>query len=302
MVQHSFIYNVRQGVVTLRRVPYLPLSLGVFGVLVAVLLAIAIRGLRYPIGRNSSNRMGSVTGRIELRHALVSIGLLIALTGLALTGDFDAGWLPYHNASLGYSFFDVGLSGFIVFVFIDQVQNGSKRRIWKEVRRQTIVELQRELNGIAADVILVTGASGVAAISPNATEKEETEAMRKATLERMQMLAADTNQLRGSVIDGLLDRAFPDLFSMRATRLRTLELRNWQDFLDPKRIGLMIDLEQLLDSLETHLVILRKERKFESELARKSAELYEKTVYEDLQLLLKRILQGVKDGLITVLP
>src|SRR5208282_620044 len=101
---------------------------------------------------------------------------------------------------------------------------------------------------------------------------------------------------------GLFDRAFPELFSMRAERLQRLELRTWGDFLDPQEVGLMIDLERLLDTLETHLVIVAKDRKYTDKLSAKLAESYENAVYEDLQLLLKRILKGVMDGLITILP
>lgn len=55
-------------------------------------------------------------------------------------------------------------------------------------------------------------------------------------------------------------------------------------------------------TLETHLVIVAKEREHTDGLSRKFAQSYEELVYADLQLLLKRILKDVSDGLVSVLP
>jgi hypothetical protein len=284
-------------------VPKVPLSLEISIIVTAFILGVIYLGLRNPVRTvYSSNPIKSVVERIEVRHSLASLGLLIALFGLALTGEFDAKWLPIHNSGLGYSLFDVGLSGFIVFLFVDEILNGRKRRRWKSVREQTNLDLQRELDGIAADVILVTGASGVAVMSPGTSPEEETKALRESTLTRMKDLSEKVDELRASVVPGLFDQAFPELFSKRASRLQRLEIRNWGDFLDPHRIGLVIDLERLLDTLETHLMIVAKERRHTDRLSQKFAKSYEDLVYEDLQLLLKRILKGVSDGLISVLP
>ena len=262
-------------------------------VVTLILVAIAVAGVR-----------GSQIRRkqIGLRSSLVSIGILIAFFGIILTGDFITPWVGYYNKELGYTLVDVGLSGFVVFIFIDTLLFRNKRRVWKDIHVQMKALVETELNGITTDVMMITGVRAVAIEKMGESVSDTTDLYRKSALADMENLASDMKKLRARVPKELFDGAYGEIFAQRAKRLQQLQLSYWSEFLDPRQVALMINLEQLLDSLDTQLAIVVKQRQAKDALSKGFAELYEDAVYEDLQRLLATLARGCHEGLITLMP
>jgi hypothetical protein len=236
----------------------------------------------------------------------LSMGALAVIVGLTVTGDFVRPWVGYYNPGLGYTFVDVGFGAFIVFIFIDRLLLRERREYWKEVGAKARNLVKTELMGIVADVLSVTMVSRPSFAPVDATNEELLQLEKEATLKGMETQANDLQVLRDSVSEDFLDGKYGEIFSTRAKRLADLQLRYWSNFLEPKLVALMIDIEQLLDILDTHIKIVAKDREQErattsSELSKRLAAMYVEEVYKDLQNLMKKLLAGIQENLIEML-
>jgi hypothetical protein len=258
------------------------------------------------LGIGSKGSSSDTSLRPSLLITLV-LGASIVILGLLVTGDFAKPWTgwPGYNSALGYTFADVGLGAFIVYIFIDTLLLREKRQHWKEVGVRARKLVKTELMGILVDVIFSTNLTRGSFGSNSASEEELLRAEKEATVKAMENQANDLSAIRDSVSEDLLDGKHGDIFSLRAKRLGNLQLRYWSNFLEPKLVALMMDLEQLLDVLDTHIKIVAQDRVRErsrtpSILSKQLSLMYVEQVYKDLQPLLRKLLEGVNENLIEV--
>lgn len=63
---------------------------------------------------------------------IVIAGLLVAIFGLIVSGDFVKPWVGYYSPGLGYAFFDLGLGALVVYVIVETIVERSRAREWKQ--------------------------------------------------------------------------------------------------------------------------------------------------------------------------
>jgi hypothetical protein len=288
-----------------------PRTLSALWVVVFLSLAVilSIAELFSP-SKSAESRTRERLYRMRIRPSLLVTAVLGAFTvivGLLLTGDFAKPWVgwPGYNPGLGYTIIDVGLGAFLVYIFIETLLLRERRQHWKEVEVRARKLVKTQLMGILADVISATNLTRTSFASIDASKEEISGAEKEATVRAMEQQASDLQAIRDSVSEDVLDGKYGDIFSSRAKRLGDLQARYWSDFLEPRLVALLIDLEELLDISDMHIKIVAQDRERArstppSDLSKQLADLYVEEVYKDLQNLLKKLLEGVKENLIEV--
>jgi hypothetical protein len=211
---------------------------------------------------------------------------VIGIFGIALTADFGKPWGGLSAADWGWVFVSWAGDVAIVYLIVEYIDE----RGWKKVEAKVMQLIRRELTGIVIDIANASGASPVATFMPtDGTEEEERQALRKAELENMKRFAGDINNVRTEAQrQGVLFAGgYGPLFSHRADRLADFHLR-YSRFLDPKLVGLMMDLEDHLEALDSDVAIVQKPVLL--------ASTYREQAYRELQALLKRIVEAVESG------
>ena len=207
----------------------------------------------------------------------------------------------FPDQNLGYTFLEWAGDVILVYLIIDILLLRDDRRRWNDVKDRVLDLVRGELTGILIDVNSVTGA-GIAPITlpRNASEEEEKTAYNKAILKEMKELSTDLDLLKKEVDPHLLRGDFGTLFSDRAKSLGDLQLKYWSKFLEPRQMALIIDLQRLLESLDTHISITKKYKQWgkKSELSKWTGETFERLVYNDLANLLTVLSQNIDMGMI----
>jgi len=235
---------------------------------------------------------------------IIACIVVVMLTlGLLISGDVTGPLNWFHNQNLGYSL--LGWTGDIVLVYfiVDTLLLKEERHRWESVKDKVEKLVDAELTGILIDVNMVTGANvAVVTLPPDSTKREEVAALRKATLEKMKELIDDPDILRKEVDPHLLRGDYGTLFANRARRLGDLQLKYWSKFLEPKQMALIIDLQRLLESLDTHIGIVVKYEKWgrDSELSKLTAREHEGYAFDTIKALLVILVENVELGMITM--
>jgi hypothetical protein len=234
---------------------------------------------------------------------IACIVIAMLALGALVSGDITGPINGFHNQSLGYTI--LGWTGEIVLLgfVVDTLLLRDERRRWQSVKDKVAKLIDSELTGILIDVNMVTGA-GVAVVTlpGNSTEQEEFSELRKATLQKMKELIDDPAILRKEVDPHLFRGDYGTLFASRARHLGDLQLKYWSKFLEPEQMGLIIDLERLLRSLDTHIGIVVKYDKWgqTSELSKLTAREHEGYACDTLKALLALLVENVEAGTITM--
>lgn len=238
-------------------------------------------------------------------------GIVLAVLGFLYTGDYPKLAAFSNLPGLGYALVDVGLGAVAVFILIDSLLLRQRRidqqkdaKFWEKVGSRVNELLKGELMGIVADVTLATNASPVISAPIDATSDQLAALEKEATLKVMERMASDIDFLKENVQQAamnILNGEFGNLFSERAKRLGDLQMRYWSRFLSPVQVSMLIDLEQLLSNLDTHIAIVKKDRQRAretkpAELAHKLSSIYVDEVYKDLQNILKLLVNGIHEG------
>lgn len=249
----------------------------------------------------------------DLMLRLAILGVALAAFGLLITGDFGKPWSGAYSPGLGYAFVDVGLGALLVFIFVERLLSRERklvqdreRRLWDAVRDKVNKLIETELAGIASEMINATNASQPGMADPETTNEQIEEQSRNATFNEMEKMSEDGELLRTRAEQAalnILDRQYGDLFVQRAERLGDLQRRYWSHFLNPKTVAYLIDLEQALETLDIHTRITARERqnpRRRGSLEEALAGMYDHEVYNDLQTILKLIVQGVHENLVKI--
>ena len=145
--------------------------------------------------------------------------------------------------------------------------------------------------GITSDIKNVADVS-VAIFEPWGISKEEkAELHREAQLKEMERLARDLPALQAKVKQRAFTNAWARVFSERRNRLDGLE-DNYANFLEAELVILLIDLQEGLDHLETHIDIVVNQPLM--------AGLYAPEVYKDIQFLLEKLANAARHKLVTL--
>ena len=209
----------------------------------------------------------------------------------------------FHSQNLGYVM--VGWTGDIVLVYfvVDTVLLRDERNRWKVVKDKVRKLVDSELTGIVADVSLVTAASHeVVTLPVDSTGEEEVTALRHGQLEKMTQLSRDIGTLRQSVDTHLFQGGYGSLFAHRAQNLDDLQLKYWAKFLEPEQMALIIDLQRLLESLDSDVRIVLKYEAAPntSNLSKAMAKVYENYGYGTLKELMSLLVENVEQGMIPI--
>jgi hypothetical protein len=208
----------------------------------------------------------------------------IGMSGIVLTADFTKPWGALSAADWGWTFVSWAGDVAIVYLVVEYIDG----RAWKKVEVKVIGFIDRELTGIAVDIVNVTGVYPIATLLPgDATEEEERRAFREAAVENMKRFAGDINSIKAEVQNQgvLFVGGYGPLFSHRAERLADFQLR-YSRFLDARLVGLMMDLEDHLKALHSDVALAQRPILLASS--------YQQEAYRELQALLRRIVEAVE--------
>lgn len=248
---------------------------------------------------------------------LAALGVVLAGVGVLITGDFVKLWPgTWYFQGLGYALVDVGLSAFLVFIFVEELLSRDRRLSrereaarWDAVRDRVNRLIETTLSGIAAETINATNPIQSGFADPEATNEQILEKARNSILNELEKMTEDTALLRNRVeraATNILDRPHGDLYAQRAGKLGNLQQRYWSHFLNPQTVAYLIDLEEALETLDLHTKITARERQHPAkagslEEALRETGMYDQKVYRDLQTILKLITQGVHEKRLEIL-
>jgi hypothetical protein len=224
---------------------------------------------------------------------IVIVGWALISLGFIETGDFlKPKWWPFsYVAGFGYSLFDVGLGILFGYVLIEILYLSERRkiaRLGEELVRQ-------EVAVIGADLKLISWNTTTPIVInyPVGTSQAEIDRLyRDAELNQMDSLSKDKKQLANKLDPNLLSGKLPNLFSIHARKLRTLQI-TYATYFDADFLVPLVDLAEYLDRLELHVELVVKERARPSGISLSS--MYEDEVYNDLQKLLSTLVSATRN-------
>ena len=225
------------------------------------------------------------------RYAILFLSTLLLTGGSVLAVDLPlkTGLIPFPTYDFGYLILSLGADVGLVYLVIDVLLLREERQRWKDVQYKVMGLLDEQLQGILVEVMNFSGAMNVGVTIPFGTsELEERDIYRREWLARMRILSTNLNQLQNEVnsIQAPALAAYGTAFSRRAKTLGDLQLRYSWKFFEPGLMGKMLDIERLLNKLNTTLSMSGR------------ATVFAGFTLRDAQSLLRILIQAIDDGII----
>lgn len=227
------------------------------------------------------------------RYAILFLSTLLLIGGSVLAEDLPlkTGLISFPTYDLGYLVLSLGADVGLVYLVIDVLLLRDERQRWKDVQFKVMDLLDEQLQGILIEVMNFSGAMNVGVTIPfGANQQEETDIYRRAWLARMRILSEDLNALKyeiGAIQAGAL-AAYGTAFSRRARTLGDLQLRYSWKFFEPGLVTKMLDIERLLNKLNTALFVSGK------------ASVFTGLAVRDAQSLLRILINAIDDGIVSM--
>lgn len=227
--------------------------------------------------------------------AVICFGAALVFFGLTETGDFfrPSGWPWVYLPGFGYSVFDMGSGLLLGYCLIELLYLSDRRKVADIGQKLS----RSEVATIAGDIKLVcwnTTNPIIVTYPQGTTQTRIDELTDDAETERMELLSNDKKQLTSMIDPNFLAGKIPDLFSIRAEKLRRLQLI-FATYFDSDFLVLLINLTEYLDRLNLHVELVAKERASTSKV--NLAKMYEDEVYNDLQKLLSFLVSAHRKDL-----
>jgi len=230
----------------------------------------------------------------KARYAILFLSILLLIIGSILAVDLPLmiGLTSFPTSDLGYLAISLGADVGLVYLVIDVLLLRDERQRWKGVKYKVMDLLDGQLQGILVEVMNFSGVmtSSAVTIPFGASDQEQTDIYRRAWLARMRILSEDLGKLQNEIgaigADALV--AYRTAFSRRARALSDLQLRYSWTLLEPGLVAKMLDIELLLNKLNTPLS------------ASVKASVFGRLALRDTQSLLRVLLNAIDDGIVSM--
>lgn len=230
---------------------------------------------------------------MRAQYIIAIFSVPIVLVGIILGADLplSMNWINFSTAGWGQTLFSLGADIVMVYLVIELLLLRDERRRWVAVEDRVNSLIGSELSGIVVDIWNVSGVYPVVTVLPDDSSKQA-EAFQQAALAKMRRLTNDISALKHEAEEQnlLFKGAYGELFAHRAEKLGHLQLRYSFKFLEPKLMGVMIEVERLLKELDSDVRIYLKGGVF--------SEIYKEQGFLHLQDLLRILLGAIDDGMV----